>query len=48
MRREMAFDLASLTKAIFTTTAILRLVEQGRVALDQPLGELIPDLGNTT
>ena len=44
MRRETVFDLASLTKVIFTTTAILRLVEQGRIALDQPLGELIPDL----
>jgi CubicO group peptidase (beta-lactamase class C family) len=44
MRRETVFDLASLTKVIFTTTAILRLVEQGRLALDQPLSELIPDL----
>jgi CubicO group peptidase (beta-lactamase class C family) len=44
MRRETVFDLASLTKVIFTTTAILRLVEQGRITLDQPLGELIPDL----
>ena len=30
MRRETVFDLASLTKVIFTTTTILRLVEQGR------------------
>lgn len=44
MRRETVFDLASLTKIIFTTMAILRLVEQGRIALEQPLGELIPDL----
>lgn len=44
MRRETIFDLASLTKVIFTTTAILRLIEQGRMALDQPLCELIPDL----
>lgn len=44
MRRETVFDLASLTKVIFTTTTILRLVEHGRMALDQPLGELIPDL----
>jgi CubicO group peptidase (beta-lactamase class C family) len=44
MRRETVFDLASLTKVIFTTTTILRLVEQARIALDQPLGELIPDL----
>jgi CubicO group peptidase (beta-lactamase class C family) len=44
MRRETVFDLASLTKVIFTTTTILRLIEQGRMRLDQPLGELIPDL----
>ncbi len=44
MRRETVFDLASLTKVIFTTTTILRLIEQDRIKLDQPLGELIPDL----
>ncbi|MBN9060810.1 MAG: esterase [Rhizobiales bacterium 65-9] len=44
MRRETLFDLASLTKVIFTTTTILRLIAQGRMALDQPLSELIPDL----
>jgi len=44
MRRETIFDLASLTKVIFTTTTILQLVEQDRMALDQPLGELILDL----
>jgi CubicO group peptidase (beta-lactamase class C family) len=44
MRRETVFDLASLTKVIFTTTTILRLVEDGRLALDQSLSELIPDL----
>lgn len=38
------FDLASLTKVIFTTTAILRLVEAGRIALDDPLARVIPDL----
>jgi CubicO group peptidase (beta-lactamase class C family) len=44
MRRETVFDLASLTKVIFTTTTILRLVDQGRIALDQPVSELVPDL----
>jgi len=44
MRRKTIFDLASLTKVIFTTTTILHLIEQGRMALDQQLGELIPDL----
>lgn len=44
MRRETVFDLASLTKVIFTTTTILRLADRGRLSLDQPLSELIPDL----
>jgi CubicO group peptidase (beta-lactamase class C family) len=38
------FDLASLTKVLFTTPAILRLVTQGRIALDDPLTIAIPDL----
>jgi CubicO group peptidase (beta-lactamase class C family) len=42
--RETWFDLASLTKVIFTTTAILRLAEEGMVALDDPLTRAIPDL----
>ncbi|HEX2555683.1 MAG TPA: serine hydrolase domain-containing protein [Microvirga sp.] len=44
LSRETWFDLASLTKVIFTTTAILRLVEAGRIALDDPLTKAIPDL----
>lgn len=42
--RETWFDLASLTKVIFTTTRILQLVERGRIALDDPLVTVIPDL----
>jgi CubicO group peptidase (beta-lactamase class C family) len=42
--RATSWDLASLTKPIFTTTAILRLVEAGRIALDDPLARAIPDL----
>jgi CubicO group peptidase (beta-lactamase class C family) len=44
MREATVFDLASLTKVVFTTTAILRLVEQGRIGLDDPLTVAIPDL----
>ncbi|MCP8936958.1 beta-lactamase family protein [Alsobacter sp. SYSU M60028] len=44
MRRETVFDLASLTKVVFTTTTILRLVEAGRIGLDDPLAAAIPDL----
>jgi CubicO group peptidase (beta-lactamase class C family) len=44
MRAETVFDLASLTKPLFTTAALLRLVEAGRITLDDTLGALIPDL----
>jgi len=38
------FDLASLTKIIFTTDVILRLADEGRLDLDRPLTDAIPDL----
>jgi CubicO group peptidase (beta-lactamase class C family) len=44
MQRGTWFDLASLTKVLFTTPAILHLVAQGRIALDDPLIVAIPDL----
>ena len=44
MRRDTWFDLASLTKVLFTTPAILDLVAQGRIALDDTLTAAIPDL----
>jgi CubicO group peptidase (beta-lactamase class C family) len=44
MREDTWFDLASLTKVVFTTTAILRLAAAGRIGLDEPLIEAIPDL----
>jgi CubicO group peptidase (beta-lactamase class C family) len=44
LHRATWFDLASLTKVLFTTPTILRLVSQGHIALDDPLTRLIPDL----
>ena len=44
MQPDTWFDLASLTKVVFTTTAILGLVEEGRIGLDDPLTVAIPDL----
>ncbi len=38
------FDLASLTKVIATSTMILGLAEDGRIDLDGPLTQAIPDL----
>ena len=41
--RDTRFRLASVTKMI-TRTAIARLVDQGRVALDSPVGTYLPEL----
>jgi CubicO group peptidase (beta-lactamase class C family) len=38
------FDLASLSKVIATTTMILSLAQEGRIDLDRPLTDAIPDL----
>lgn len=43
---ETLFDLASLTK-LFTATAFLRLVDQGRVELDTPVAQVIPEFAGT-
>jgi ABC-type dipeptide/oligopeptide/nickel transport system permease component len=42
MTRETIFDLASLTKNIATTTAIMRLVDAGEVALDDSVAKYLP------
>jgi serine-type D-Ala-D-Ala carboxypeptidase len=39
------FDLASLTKVTATTPAILRLVAEERIGLDQLVGEILPEFG---
>ncbi|WP_213981367.1 serine hydrolase domain-containing protein [Sphingomonas sp. dw_22] len=38
------FDLASVSKVIATTTIILQLADEGRLDLDRPLTDAIPDL----
>ena len=42
MRRDTIFDLASLTKAIATTTAIMLLVDEGSICLDDPVAKTLP------
>ncbi|TPM09247.1 MULTISPECIES: serine hydrolase [unclassified Mesorhizobium] len=44
MREESWFDLASLTKVIFTTPRILALAQDGAIDLDAPLVSVLPDL----
>ncbi len=41
MEKDTPFDLASLTKPLATTLAIMKLVDQGKVHPDQPLGDLL-------
>jgi len=45
MTRETIFDLASLTKSIATTTGVMRLMEDGLVALDDPVAKYLPVFG---
>lgn len=44
LTRDHWFDLASVSKVIATTTMILRLADEGRIDLDRPLTDAIPDL----
>lgn len=44
MTEDTWFDLASLTKVIFTTTRILKLADDGTIDLDAPLTTVLPDL----
>src|ERR1700761_5558525 len=45
MTADSVFWIASMTKAI-TAAGAMQLVEQGRLSLDQPIGELLPDLAS--
>lgn len=42
---DAAFDLASLTKVVATTTAMMRLYEDGLVDLDAPVSRYVPEFG---
>lgn len=46
MQPDTIFDLASLTKVVATTPAILQLVDRGDVVLDAPLSLYIPEFGD--
>jgi uncharacterized protein YbbC (DUF1343 family)/CubicO group peptidase (beta-lactamase class C family) len=45
MTLDTVFDLASLTKVIATTTAVMQLVEQGKVRLSDPVAKYLPEFG---
>jgi CubicO group peptidase (beta-lactamase class C family) len=43
MTVDTIFDLASLTKVIATTTAMMQLVERGEVRLNDPVAKYVPE-----
>lgn len=45
MRRDTIFRIASMTKAV-TATAVMMLVEEGKLALDAPAERWLPELAN--
>jgi uncharacterized protein YbbC (DUF1343 family)/CubicO group peptidase (beta-lactamase class C family) len=46
MRPDTIFDLASLTKVIATTTAVMQLLEQGKLRLEDPVANYWPEFGS--
>jgi len=44
---ETIFDLASLTKPLATTLAVMRLVQHHQIKLEQHLGQLLPEFEHT-
>jgi CubicO group peptidase (beta-lactamase class C family) len=44
---ETIFDLASLTKPLATTLAVMRLVQNEQIELEQHLGKLLPEFEHT-
>ena len=47
MTLDTIFDLASLTKVVATTPAVMQLVEQGKVRLNDPLAKYLPDFAQS-
>ena len=45
MTVDTIFDVASLTKVVATTTAMMQLVEKGRIRLNDPVVKYIPEFG---
>ena len=45
MRQDTIFDLASLTKPLATSVAVMTLVNEGRIRLDEPVARVLPAFG---
>ena len=48
MTEDTIFDMASLTKVLVTTTAVLQLYEQGKLDLDAPVARYLPDFASVS
>jgi uncharacterized protein YbbC (DUF1343 family)/CubicO group peptidase (beta-lactamase class C family) len=46
MNVNTVFDLASLTKVIATTTAVMQLAEDGKLSLEEPVADYWPEFGS--
>lgn len=44
---DTVYDLASLTKPLATTLAVMRLIQTGRLTLETPLGPVLPVMAGT-
>src|SRR3982074_610053 len=47
MTLDTVFDMASLTKVIVTTTAVMQLMEQGKVRLNDPVSKYLPEFAQS-
>ena len=47
MTADTIFDIASLTKVVATTTAVMQLVQRGEVRLNDPVAKYIPEFAQT-
>lgn len=45
MTEDTIFDLASLTKVVATTTSVMKLVEEGRIRLNDRVTQFLPEFG---
>src|SRR5271170_1157295 len=45
MTVDTIFDLASLTKVVATTTAVMQLVQKGQLRVNDPVAKYIPEFG---
>jgi uncharacterized protein YbbC (DUF1343 family)/CubicO group peptidase (beta-lactamase class C family) len=46
MTLDTIFDVASMTKVVATTTAVMQLFEQGKIRLDDPVADYWPEFGS--